>query len=52
LHGAETSAEAPAQITVRVEFLVQWDDEKVPRAASLALFDVFASAEKMPAATT
>jgi dienelactone hydrolase len=46
LNGAETSAEAAAQITVPVEFLVQWDDEKVPRAASLALFDVFASAEK------
>jgi hypothetical protein len=29
-----------------VEFLVQWDDEMVPRAASLALFDGFASAEK------
>jgi dienelactone hydrolase len=46
LNGAETSAEAAAQITVPVEFLVQWDDERVPRAASLALFDVFASAEK------
>jgi dienelactone hydrolase len=46
LDGAETSAEAAAQITVPVEFLVQWDDEMVPRAASLALFDVFASAEK------
>ncbi|MDX6338063.1 MAG: hypothetical protein QOG05_5403 [Streptosporangiaceae bacterium] len=46
LNGAETSAEAAAQITVPVEFLVQWDDENVPRAASLALFDVFASAEK------
>lgn len=46
LNGAETSAEAAAQITVPVQFLVQWDDERVPRAASLALFDVFASAEK------
>jgi dienelactone hydrolase len=46
LNGAETSAEAAAQITVPVEFLVQWDDERVPRAASLALFDAFASAEK------
>src|SRR6266508_975523 len=46
LNGAETSAEAAARITVPVEFLVQWDDERVPRAASLALFDVFASAEK------
>ncbi|MQS38519.1 dienelactone hydrolase family protein [Streptomyces katsurahamanus] len=46
LSGAETSPEAAAQITVPLEFLVQWDDERVPRAASLALFDTFASAEK------
>jgi dienelactone hydrolase len=46
LNGAETSAEAAARITVPVEFLVQWDDETVPRAASLALFDTFASTEK------
>lgn len=46
LNGAESSAEAAAQITVPLEFLVQWDDERVPRAASLALFDLFASAEK------
>ncbi|MEV4250758.1 alpha/beta hydrolase [Streptosporangium canum] len=46
LNGAAASAEAAAQITVPVEFLVQWDDEMVPRAASLALFDAFASAEK------
>jgi dienelactone hydrolase len=46
LNGGETSAEAAARITVPVEFLVQWDDQLVPRAASLALFDVFASAEK------
>jgi hypothetical protein len=46
LNRAETSAEAAAQITVPLEFLMQWDDERVPRAASLALFDLFASAEK------
>jgi dienelactone hydrolase len=46
LNGAETSAGAAAQIRVPVEFLVQWDDERVPRSASLALFDAFASAEK------
>jgi len=34
------------EITVPVEFLVQWDDERVPRAHSLALFDALASAEK------
>ena len=46
LGGALASAQAAARITVPVEFLVQWDDERVPRAASLALFDAFASAEK------
>ncbi|MFE0254663.1 dienelactone hydrolase family protein [Streptomyces sp. NPDC059010] len=40
------SAEAAARITVPVEFLVQWDDERVPRAQGLALFDALASAEK------
>ena len=39
LGGALASAEAAARITVPVEFLVQWDDERVPRAQSLALFD-------------
>ena len=46
LGGALASAEAAARVTVPVEFLVQWDDERVPRAHSLALFDAFASAEK------
>ncbi|MFI6585220.1 dienelactone hydrolase family protein [Embleya sp. NPDC050493] len=46
LGGAQASAEAAARITVPVEFLVQWDDERVPRARSLALFDALASAEK------
>ncbi|GAB3818264.1 alpha/beta hydrolase family protein [Micromonospora zhanjiangensis] len=46
LHGAETSAEAAARITVPVEFLVQWDDELVPRATSLALFEALGSTEK------
>jgi dienelactone hydrolase len=46
LGGALASAEAAAQITVPVEFLVQWDDERLPRAQSLALFDALASAEK------
>ncbi|WP_269859626.1 dienelactone hydrolase family protein [Streptomyces sp. RPT161] len=43
---ALASAQAAARITVPVEFLVQWDDERVPRAHSLALFDALASAEK------
>ncbi|MEU0721101.1 alpha/beta hydrolase [Streptomyces lavendulocolor] len=46
LGGAPASAEAAARITVPVEFLVQWDDERVPRVQSLALFDALASAEK------
>jgi dienelactone hydrolase len=46
LGGALASAEAAARITIPVEFLVQWDDERVPRTESLALFDALASAEK------
>ncbi|RCG23042.1 alpha/beta hydrolase [Streptomyces diacarni] len=46
LGGAPASAEAAEAITVPVEFLVQWDDERVPRAQSMALFDAFASTEK------
>ncbi|MFE1176095.1 alpha/beta hydrolase [Streptomyces sp. NPDC058773] len=46
LGGALASAEDAARITVPVEFLVQWDDERVPRDQSLALFDALASAEK------
>jgi hypothetical protein len=46
LGGFEESSETAARVTVPVEFLVQWDDELVPRAQSLALFDAFASAEK------
>ncbi|WP_406140254.1 alpha/beta hydrolase [Streptomyces sp. NBC_01089] len=38
--------EAARQITVPVEFALQWDDERVPREAGLALFDAFASEEK------
>ena len=46
LGGALASAAAAARITVPVQFRVQWDDERVPRDQSLALFDAFASAEK------
>jgi dienelactone hydrolase len=46
LGGAEVPAEAAARITVPVEFLVQWDDERVPRTQSLALFDALGSAGK------
>ncbi|MEO3872187.1 alpha/beta hydrolase [Nonomuraea sp. B12E4] len=46
LQGSPALAEAATRITVPVRFLVQWDDERVPRAHSLALFEAFASAEK------
>ncbi|MFD5640052.1 alpha/beta hydrolase family protein [Streptomyces sp. NPDC127077] len=38
--------EAARRITVPIEFVLQWDDERVPREAGLALFDAFASKEK------
>jgi len=46
LGGALASAEDAARITVPLEFLMQWDDERIPRAQGLALFEAFASAEK------
>ena len=46
LQGSPALAEAAAQITVPVQFLVQWDDEYMPREQSLALFDALGSAEK------
>ncbi|WP_412538867.1 alpha/beta hydrolase [Longispora sp. K20-0274] len=46
LLGATGLASAAARITVPVRFLVQWDDERVPREQGLALFDALGSAEK------
>jgi hypothetical protein len=46
LAGHEALAGSAASITVPVEFLLQWDDELVPRDSGLALFDSFASREK------
>ena len=46
LAGGDTLAEAAARVTVPVEFLLQWDDEVVPRDSGLALFGAFASREK------
>ena len=46
LAGHETLAGAAARVTVPVQFLLQWDDEHVPRDSGLALFDAFASREK------
>jgi pimeloyl-ACP methyl ester carboxylesterase len=44
--GHDTLTEAAAQVTVPVEFLLQWDDAMVPRESGLALFDALASKEK------
>ena len=46
LAGHETLAAAAARVTIPVQFLLQWDDELVPRASGLALFDAFASRDK------
>jgi hypothetical protein len=46
LAGTETLAEAAAEVTIPVEFLLQWDAELVPRDSGLALFGSFASDEK------
>jgi dienelactone hydrolase len=46
LQGSPALAGTAAQIIVPVQFLVQWDDELIPRARSLALFDAIGSAEK------
>jgi pimeloyl-ACP methyl ester carboxylesterase len=42
----ETLAELASRISVPLEFVLQWDDEHIPRASGLALFDAFASTEK------
>jgi dienelactone hydrolase len=46
LVGLSGLAEAAAKVTVPVQFLLQWDDELVPRDEGLALFGALASAEK------
>ncbi|MFF9815081.1 dienelactone hydrolase family protein [Streptomyces sp. NPDC014006] len=46
LGGVLGKAADAARITVPVEFLVQWDDERVPREQSLALFDALGSVDK------
>jgi dienelactone hydrolase len=55
LAGHETLAEAAVRVTVPVEFLLQWDDELVPRDSGLALFGAFPPARRRctptPAAT-
>ncbi|MEV0532588.1 alpha/beta hydrolase [Kitasatospora sp. NPDC050463] len=46
LAGDDSLAAAAARVTVPVEFLLQWEDELVPREAGLALFDTLGSREK------
>ncbi|MFF7051619.1 dienelactone hydrolase family protein [Streptomyces griseorubiginosus] len=46
LQGSPVLTEAAEQILVPVQFLVQWDDELMPRAQSLALYDAIGSMEK------
>lgn len=46
LQGSPVLTEIAARITVPVQFLVQWDDEQMPREQSLALFGAIGSAEK------
>ncbi|HZE40891.1 MAG TPA: hypothetical protein VE172_19000 [Stackebrandtia sp.] len=46
LHWPDALAEAARGITIPIEFVMQWDDEHIPREAALALFDAFASTEK------
>ena len=43
---AESVAEAAPRLTVPVQLLVQGDDELVPRASALALYDALGSAVK------
>jgi predicted peptidase len=42
----EQLARAAAGVTVPMRFLLQWDDQLIPREAGLAMFDAFASREK------
>ncbi|MFG3289493.1 dienelactone hydrolase family protein [Streptomyces sp. NPDC048179] len=52
LLGVHGLAEDAARITAPVQFVVQWDDQLVPRDQSLALFDALASPEKTLHANT
>jgi hypothetical protein len=46
LHWPDSLAKAASQITIPIEFDLQWDDEHIDRQAGLALFDAFTSKEK------
>ncbi|MFI6345658.1 dienelactone hydrolase family protein [Streptomyces sp. NPDC050560] len=45
-------AETARRVTIPVEFVIQWDDEHIPRPSGLALFDAFGSREKSLHANT
>lgn len=45
-HWPDVLAEKAKQITIPIEFDLQWDDEHITRDEGLALFDAFASKEK------
>ncbi|MCX4096203.1 hypothetical protein [Nocardia sp. alder85J] len=45
-HWPDVLADKAKQITVPIEFDLQWDDEHISREEGLALFDAFASKEK------
>ncbi|HEY7262167.1 MAG TPA: alpha/beta hydrolase [Trebonia sp.] len=42
----DSLAGAASQITIPIEFYLQWDDEHIDRQSGLAFFDAFASKEK------
>ncbi|MFJ2958894.1 alpha/beta hydrolase [Streptomyces sp. NPDC087270] len=46
LHWPDALADPARRITVPIEFAMQWDDEHIPRASALALFDAFGSQHK------
>ncbi|KOG37088.1 alpha/beta hydrolase [Streptomyces resistomycificus] len=46
LHWPDALAEKAQRITIPIEYMLQWDDEHIPRESGLALFDAFASTEK------
>ena len=45
-HWPDVLADKAKQITIPIEFDLQWDDEHISREQGLALFDAFASTEK------
>ena len=45
-HWPDLLAGKASQVTIPIEFDLQWDDEHIPREAGLALFDAFASRQK------